>query len=197
MIEWIHEIIQQMSYVGILLLMLLENIFPPIPSEVILPYAGIMAANGDMNPVLVCFAATLGSILGALFWYYIGKWISAHTLRDFIVKHGAWLTITPKDYDKAQSLFEEHAGKSVFFGRLLPTIRTIISIPAGLTNMAMPRFLMLSTLGTFLWSTLLTNLGYSLGEAAEKYTSYINLTANIIIGAVIIWYIYRQIKWQF
>lgn len=111
--------------------MFLENVFPPIPSEVIMPAAGFAAGQGRLSLIGVIVAGTVGSVAGALFWYYVGKWIGADRLRRWAGRHGRWLTLAPKDIDRVDRWFDQHSGKAVFLGRLVPALRTLISVPAG------------------------------------------------------------------
>jgi membrane protein DedA with SNARE-associated domain len=150
MLNWITNIISSLSYWGIALLMLLENILPPIPSEVIMPLAGFTAQKGQLNLLFVILAGTVGSILGALPWYYISKLVGEQRLRQWVDRHGKWLTLSGEDIDKFQQWFNKYGGAVVFFGRLIPGVRTYISVPAGFEEMPLFAFLLYSTVGTLL-----------------------------------------------
>jgi len=156
--QWIVNTVSQSGYGGIILLMFLENIFPPIPSELIMPLAGFAAARGDLNMAGVIAAGTIGSIL----WYYAGRWVGSERLKRLAARHGRWLTVSPADIATAETWFNRHCGKTVLIGRLIPAIRTLISVPAGIARMSLGRFLLFSAIGTVLWSGLLAAAGYVL-----------------------------------
>jgi len=196
MFDQILKLLEQAGYLGIAALMFLENVFPPIPSELIMPMAGFEAARGDKSLPLVIAAGYVGSMLGALFWYYVGKWIGADRLKGWAARHGRWLTLKPKEVDRVDAWFDRHCAKAVFFGRLLPAIRTLISVPAGVFGMSLPRFLFFSSLGTLLWTGVLAGLGYILEGQYEKVSAYLNPVSNVIVGAIVILYIYRVVRWR-
>src|SRR5690606_14672747 len=148
MFDWITGFLEESGYFGIFLLMALENIFPPIPSELIMPLAGYNAARGEINPIGAVAAGTIGSIVGALPWYILGRVFGYRRLRQLAGKHGRWVTVSPDDLDKARKWFERHCGKMVLLGRLVPTFRTLISIPAGVAEMNFGRFILLTAIGT-------------------------------------------------
>lgn len=162
--QWIVKIMTSMDYWGIGLLMFLENLFPPIPSELIMPLAGFTVAKGEMKFEWAVFAGVVGTVLGALPWYYAGKLIGEPRLRHLADRYGKWLTLSGRDIDKANSWFTRHGVGAVFFCRLVPGVRTLISLPAGLNSMPLVPFLFFSTLGTTLWVGFLTFLGLKLGE---------------------------------
>ena len=151
MFDWMIELIERGGYLGIVALMFLENLFPPIPSELIMPSAGFQASQGSLSLAGVMLAGTAGSLCGALFWYAVGRYAGENRLKRWASRHGRWLTLTPEDVDRADDWFDRHNAAAVFFGRLLPTIRTLISIPAGLFEMPPGPFLLYSALGTGLW----------------------------------------------
>ena len=159
MFEFITEFMQKSGYLGVFALMALENIFPPIPSELIMPFAGFVAARGDLNVVGVLLAGTAGSVAGALPWYYAGKVYGKERLEAFADKHARWMTVTHGDIDHAMDAFERHGKKVVLLGRLIPAIRTLISVPAGLAKMSMGQFLLFSTIGSLIWTGILTGAG--------------------------------------
>jgi len=187
------DLIQQGGYLGIAVLMLAENLFPPIPSELIMPLAGFAAARGELNVVLVILFGALGSLLGVLFWYYIGKWVGGARVRRWAQRHGRWLTIAPQDVDRAEAWFRRHGGKAVFLGRLIPAIRTLISIPAGIAGMTLGPFLLFSALGTTIWTTILTMLGYLLESEYSKVADYVDPISHGVVGLLVILYLYRVI----
>jgi membrane protein DedA with SNARE-associated domain len=135
--DWITDVVEDGGYAAIFLLMLVESVFPPIPSELILPLAGFVAAQGRLDFGLVVAASTAGALAGSLLWYFGGRLLGTECLRTLAARHGRWLTISPDDLDTAQKWFERHCGKAVFFGRLVPAVRTLISVPPGIIGMAL------------------------------------------------------------
>ena len=196
MFEWTLAIIESGGYVGIFLLMVLENIFPPIPSELVIPLAGFAAAKGDLNIVGVVFATTLGGIVGALPWYFVGRLYGLRRLKALSLRFGRLLTLTPSDIDSAQQWFNKHGNLAVFFGRLMPTIRTLISVPAGIAHMPFVPFVIYSALGTFIWNCLLLFAGYVLESQYEKLSGPIDILSNVIIALLISVYIYRVLTYK-
>ena len=191
MFDWITGLVQSTGYFGIAALMLAENIFPPIPSELIMPLAGFVASQGELDPFLVVLAGTVGSVLGALPWYYAGYWLGEERVCRFAARHGRWLTLDDKDVGKAIRWFQRHGTKAVLFGRLVPTVRTLISVPAGLARMPMGRFLFYSSIGTVVWTGALAASGYLLGQEYRTVSHYLDLVSQIIIGVIVIVYVYR------
>ena len=196
MFDWITGLVEQTGYLGIALLMLAENVFPPIPSELIMPMAGFTAARGKLSMVGVVVAGTAGSLAGALLWYYIGRWIGLERLKRWAAKHGRWLTISPEEVDEAAAWFNRHCGKAVLVGRLIPAVRTLISVPAGVAGMALMRFLTYSALGTALWTALLATAGYLLEDQYQKVGDYLNPVSNVILGLIVLGYLYRVITFR-
>lgn len=196
MFDWIIELIRNGGYLGIALLMLLENLFPPIPSELIMPSAGYQVAQGQLSLLGVILAGSAGSLLGATFWYAVGRIAGEDRLKRWASRHGRWLTLTPKDIDKADDWFDRYNVWAVSLGRLLPTVRTLISIPAGLFEMRTVPFLLCSGLGTTLWTTALAVAGYSLGDNYHDVAEYLNPVANVIVGIAVLAYLYRVVTWR-
>lgn len=189
----------QFGYVGIALLIAIENIFPPIPSEVILTFGGFMTTKSNMNIWLVSLFATIGSAAGAVVLYYIGRLVTPERLERFIEKWGFILQLKTQDIKKAENWFHQRGSLTVFFCRFIPIVRSLISIPAGMTKMKMSRFLLYTGLGTAIWNIVLVNLGAFAGEKWNKIADYINtysyavfiLLAGICIG-IIIWLLYHR-----
>jgi membrane protein DedA with SNARE-associated domain len=198
MLDWITNTITSLGYIGIALLMLLENIFPPLPSEVIMPLAGFTVQQGKLTLPLVILAGTIGSVLGALPWYYAGKLIGERRLRQWIDKHGKWLTLSGSDIDKSKQWFRKYGGAVVFFGRLIPAIRTYISIPAGFEEMSLLPFLLYSTVGTLVWVGLLGYAGFVLGQNYQLVKQFLSPISLIVLVVLLIafgvWFIRRQRK---
>lgn len=177
-------------------LMLLENIFPPIPSELIMPLAGFNAARGGTPLWLAMLAGGVGSTLGAWFWYGVGHAYGAARLHRLVARHGRWLTLTPSELTRAQGWFARHGGAAVFFGRFLPTIRTLISVPAGLAHMPTGRFLIYTAIGSFIWSGGLALAGYLLENGYEAVSAWIDPLSTVIVLGIVAAYVWRVIRWK-
>lgn len=196
MFDWIVNLLGEAGYLGIAALMFLENLFPPIPSELIMPMAGFQAARGEKSLPLVLLAGYAGSMLGALFWYYVGKWMGAARLKNWAGRHGRWLTLGPGDIDKADAWFDRHSASAVFLGRLLPALRTLISIPAGIFGMGLPRFLLFTSAGTLLWTGFLTGAGFVLERQYERVEAWLNPVSTGIVMLIVAIYLYRVATWR-
>ncbi len=197
MFDKIVEIVSSLGYVGVFLLMLLENIFPPIPSELIMPLAGFVAARGDLNFIAVILVGTAGSVVGALPWYYAGAKLGQKRMKHLAERWGHWLTLSPEDVDKASDWFGRHGKAAVFFGRLIPAVRTLISVPAGIAGMSMPLFLLYSTLGSLIWTALLALAGYLLESQYEKVSQYMDPISTGVVVLMVLYYLYRLIRQRF
>jgi membrane protein DedA with SNARE-associated domain len=184
------------GYLAIALLMFLENIFPPIPSEVIMPLAGVAAANGHLSLAGVILAGSLGSLAGAWAWYGVGRWIGTEGLKAWSGRHGRWLTLTPRDVETADRWFDRHGTIAVLVGRLIPTVRTLISVPAGMSEMPQGRFLVFSAIGTVAWTALLALLGNWLGAAPEAIQAWIDPLSFAVLGIAAAVYIYRVVTFR-
>jgi membrane protein DedA with SNARE-associated domain len=198
MLEWIVNTINSLGYWGIALLMLLENLFPPIPSELIMPLAGFTArATPDkLNILGVFFAGLLGSVMGALAWYYPGKFLGEKRLKALADRYGKWLTISSQDITKAKRWFDRQGSKAVFVGRLVPGVRTLISVPAGISNMSLLPFLFYTTLGSAAWVGLLTYSGYVLGSQYELVDKYLAPVSKIVLGGIVLAFVVWVFKRQ-
>ena len=185
-----------LGYLGIGLLMFLENLFPPIPSELIMPLAGFTIAQGKMEFIPVILAGVLGTMLGALPWYYVGKLVGEENLKRLANKYGKWISVSSRDIEKVDNWFDKHGEKAVFFGRLVPGIRTLISLPAGLSEMPLVPFLLYSTIGTLLWVGLLTYCGYLLGSQYYILEEYIGPISKIVfvvlLVALVVWILKKK-----
>jgi membrane protein DedA with SNARE-associated domain len=198
MAEWITNTMNSLGYVGIGLLMFLENLFPPIPSELIMPLAGFTVFQGKMQFFPAVLAGVLGTVLGALPWYYAGKLLGEERLKALADRYGKWLSISSKDIDRADDWFDRYNAKAVFFCRLVPGVRTLISLPAGISGMPMVPFLIYSTLGTTLWVSLLTYAGYALGQNYHLVDEYIGPLSKVVlcilIAGFVIWVVKKNWK---
>ena len=191
MFDWITALVRQTGYLGIAFLMLAENVFPPIPSELIMPLAGFTAARGHLSLVLVIAAGTLGSLAGVSLWYWVGVRLGADRLRRLARRHGRWLTLSPADVDRAEGWFDRHGGAAVLLGRLVPTVRTLISVPAGVSGMPFWRFLAYSAVGTLAWTALLALAGYWLEASYDRVADVVGPVSNVLVGLLVAGYLYR------
>ncbi|WP_072384096.1 DedA family protein [Novosphingobium sp. NDB2Meth1] len=191
MYDAIVVLISKLGGLGVFLLMFGENLFPPVPSEVILPLAGYTAAQGRGSLPVVIMAGTLGSVAGATLWYYVGRWIGIERLKRFAADHGRWLTLTPEEIDRVDKWFDRYGRWAVLFGRLLPGIRTLISVPAGVTGMALGPFLAWTTIGSAAWTAMLAIAGYELGERYGQIATIVEPVSNAVLALAGIWYLWR------
>lgn len=180
---WVLVMMDKLGLLGITLMMFLENVFPPIPSELIMPAAGFAAAQGRLGLLAVIVAGTLGSVLGALPLYYFGTVFDQQRLVSLTTKYGKYFLVVPDDVINAQAWFDKYGKAVIFFGRMIPAIRSLISIPAGMSRMPMLPFLLLTTLGSAIWTTLLAYAGFALGVNYAKVEQFI---APISKGVVIV-----------
>ena len=191
MSDWIVRLIEQSGYLGVAFLMFLETVFPPIPSEVIMSVAGVAAGQGKMHYGWVVAAGTAGAMLGNILWYLAARALGIQRLEPIIRRWGRWITMSWAEVKKAERWFAEHGTFFVFVGRLLPTVRSLVSIPAGLLKMSFKRFLLASTLGTAAWTAMLAGAGYKLGEKYTDIEKFLGPAANAILVVLVIGYIYR------
>jgi membrane protein DedA with SNARE-associated domain len=196
MSEWVIKLIEQTGYVGVFLLMFLETVFPPVPSEVIMPIAGLGAARGQMTLWGVILSGTAGAMFGNFFWYLLARVIGIDRFRPFIERHGRWLTLDWYDVEKAERLFGRFGGVVVGGGRMLPTIRSVVSIPAGLLQMRLKTFLLWSSLGTAAWSSALALAGYLLGQQFGDIEKVVGPLSVAVIALIVAAYIWRQLTWR-
>jgi membrane protein DedA with SNARE-associated domain len=191
MTEWITDAIAQLGYLGIAGLMFLENLFPPIPSELIMPLAGFTAADGRLNLYGVIAAGTLGTLVGAIFWYAVARRLGEEGLKRWTDRHGRWITLSRADVERIDAWFDRHGGWAVALGHLVPGVRTFISVPAGVFGMGFWRFVILTTIGGGVWTALLAVAGYLLGSEYEQVERYIGPVSTTMLLAIAAWYIYR------
>ena len=190
---------EQFGYLGVAFLIMIENLFPPIPSEVILTFGGFMTTTTELNIPLMIVAATIGAVVGAAILYGIGTLLDVERLDKIVDKYGNILRITHADIHKADSWFDRYGFWTVFFCRFVPLIRSLISLPAGMANMNFGLFLLFTTVGTVIWNTVLIYLGAAVGSQWETIVHYMDIYSNdayVILGiigiAVIIWYIRKR-----
>jgi len=188
--EAIIQIMNNFGYLGVFFLITVENIFPPIPSEVILLFGGFMTTMSKMNIIGVIIASTLGSVIGGIILYYIGKILNKERLKKIIRgKIGKILRLKEKDIDKADDWFDKKGNKTVFFCRFVPILRSLISIPAGMSEMEMPKFLIYTTIGSAIWNTVLTITGSIVGENWESIVDIMDKYSHLTLLVLIIIFI--------
>lgn len=196
--ETIIDLIGQHGYLGVASLIAIENIFPPIPSEIILTFAGFMTLSSNLEPVGLILSATVGATIGALILYSIGRFLSTDRLnRFFASKYGSWLGLKPVHIEKATEFFVKYDNRAVFLGRFVPIVRSLISIPAGITKYKLRFFIPLTFFGTLIWNTALIYLGAFAGNAWAKVAATVDIFATLV-GIVLIilsfFGIYKLIK---
>lgn len=194
MAGWVMRMIQAGGPFGIAFLMFVENVFPPIPSELIMPLAGFMASQKKLSFLGVVLAGTIGSVLGALPLYWLGRKVGEERLKELADRHGRWLTISCRDVERAKDWFDRHGSAAVFFCRLVPGIRSLISLPAGVARMNLAAFLAWTTVGSAIWTALLAWLGYFLGGRFKVVEQYLDPAANVVFGAIVVLYVWRVIR---
>lgn len=191
MSDWVVRLIEQSGYLGVAFLMFLETMFPPIPSEVIMPVAGMSAAQGRLNFAGVVAAGTAGAMLGNVFWYLAARALGVDRLRPFIARYGRWLTVNWRDVERADRWFGLHGTAVVLIGRVIPTLRSLISVPAGLLHMRFRNFVIASTLGTAVWTAILAGAGYKLQQNVAGIAESIGPISNAVLIVLAAGYIWR------
>lgn len=183
-------IMNKYGYIGISLLILIENIFPPIPSELILTFGGFMTIESNMTILGVIIASTIGSVVGAIILYYLGMILNKERLIKIVKsKYGKLLRIKPKDIESADHWFDTKGNKTVFFCRFIPIVRSLISIPAGMSEMAMPKFLIYTIAGSLIWNSVLTIIGAKVGDNWESILGIFDRFSNIVLILLIVIFI--------
>ncbi|MDQ3130857.1 MAG: DedA family protein [Acidobacteriota bacterium] len=188
------SLINSGGYFGIVFLMFVENVFPPIPSEFIMPLAGFMVTQGKFSLVGIIIAGTLGSVIGALPLYYLGSRLGEERLKDFADRHGKWLTLSREDVEKSQKWFDKYGAWAVFFCRLVPGIRSFISIPAGVNRMNLLSFLFFTILGSAIWTSFLAYAGYFLASNFREIEKYLDVVSYLVFGSIITLYLWRVLR---
>lgn len=192
--DWTVSLMEVIGPVGAGIAIALENLFPPLPSEVILPMAGLAAGRGNFTLFEALFWTTAGSVVGAFLLYGIGAWLGIHRLRAIATKVPL---LHPEDIDRTVTWFNKHGGKAVFFGRMLPIFRSLISIPAGIVRMPLWKFGLLTTAGSLIWNTIFVGAGYLLGEAwplVERYADVLQYIVIAVVAAGVAWFLYARIR---
>jgi membrane protein DedA with SNARE-associated domain len=191
--SWVMHLIEQSGYLGVGFLMFLETVFPPIPSEVVMPVAGVTAARGKLELSLVILSGSAGAMLGNLFWYFAARALGYDRLKPFVRKHGKWLTVNWREVQRAHDWMDRHGVAFVLLGRLVPTVRSLVSIPAGLLEMRFRTFFVASSLGTIAWTALLAGAGFRLRSDFEQVDQFVAPVSNAVLAAIVILYVWRLI----
>jgi len=196
MTDFILEWIARGGYLGIVALMALENIFPPIPSEVIMGLGGMAVARGQMQLGWLLLAGTVGSVIGNYVWYALGRKFGYRGLKPFVDRWGRWLTVDWQDVEAITRFFHDRGGWVIFVFRFMPSFRTIISLPAGMAKMPRWRFLVATSAGTTIWNIILAGAGILLDRNFEQLDRYIGPLAIATMVAVLGYYAYRVVTWK-
>ncbi|MGG0738724.1 DedA family protein [Niallia taxi] len=198
--NWITNTMEEFGYIGILLLITIENIFPPIPSEIILTFGGFMTTYTDMTVFGVVAVSTVGSVLGAVILYWIGTLLNMEKIESIVDRWGHIIRLTKEDVHKANGWFDKYGYWTVFFCRFIPLIRSLISLPAGMAKMNFGIFLVLTTLGTLIWNYVLIRIGAAVGSSWESIVEYMDIYSNIIYVVIalaiivfLFWYIRKRL----
>jgi membrane protein DedA with SNARE-associated domain len=192
--DWVVGLMETLGAPGAGLAVAIENLFPPIPSEIILPLAGFAASRGDLNLVAAIVFTTLGSLLGAMALYGIGAWLGIDRIK-WIAKKLPLVDVS--DVDKTEAWFQKHGSKAVFFGRMLPIFRSLISIPAGIERMHLGKFALLTTAGSLIWNTIFIMAGFWLGEQWHVVEEYADILKYVVIAGVVAavgWFVFSRVR---
>ncbi len=193
--DWVTEVIDDLGYIGVALLVALENLFPPIPSEIVLPFAGFVARDGGATLWGMILAATIGSLAGALTLYGIAAWIGPERLHRFLLRYGKWFRLTPADIAKSERWFDRRAVVAVLIGRCVPLIRSLVSIPAGFRRMPLAPFVLYTTIGSLVWNTALIGAGYLLRDNWHDVEPWLDTFQYVVIAAIlagVAWYVWSH-----
>lgn len=182
--DWITNFMEQFGYLGIMLMIALENVFPPIPSEVVLTFGGFMTTYSSLSPLGVILFSTFGSLIGAIILYFIGRLLGVERLERIIDRYGKILRVKKEDIYRADAWFDKHGNLAVFICRMIPLIRSLISIPAGMSGMKLTPFLLFTTLGTIIWNTILVSLGVAVGDNWEEIVAFMDVYSNIAYALI-------------
>jgi len=194
LLDWSVSLMDVIGPAGAGLAIALENLFPPLPSEVVLPMAGLAASKGSFSLLEALAWTTAGSIVGAFLLYGLGAWLGVDRLRRIAARVPL---LHPEDIDRTVGWFQRHGGKAVFFGRMIPIFRSLISIPAGVTRMPLWRFGLLTALGSLIWNTVFVMAGYLLGESWHVVEQYVDVLQYIVIAVVVVavaWFVFARTR---
>ena len=182
---WVQDVIESLGYLGVALLVIAENLFPPIPSEIVLPFAGFVARRGDGSVVVMVLAATVGSVVGALILYAIAAAIGPERIHSFVVRFGKWFGVKESDMVRAEEWFDRRSNAAVLIGRCVPLIRSLVSIPAGFRRMNFARFALLTAIGSAVWNIALIGAGAALGDQWDRVGDYVGIFQWVVITALV------------
>jgi membrane protein DedA with SNARE-associated domain len=194
--DWVVDVIDAIGYLGVAFLVALESVFPPIPSEIVLPAAGFAANDGSANVVVMVVAATLGSLVGAWVLYAIAAAVGPLRLRRFTLRHGRWFGVRGRDLDRAESWFDDHSSTAVLVCRCVPLVRSLVSIPAGFRRMDPVRFTVFTILGSLIWNTALVGAGYVLGDNWGRVAEYVDVLQYVVVAAFVVfigWWVWTRL----
>ncbi|MHC0039573.1 DedA family protein [Pseudoneobacillus sp. C159] len=194
---WITEIISDYGYIGVFLIIVLENLFPPIPSELVLSFSGFMTTRTDLTITGIILSSTTGSVIGAMILFWIGSILDVKRIEKIVERWGDVLRLKQADIQKADAWFDKYDVWTVFFCRMIPLLRSIISIPAGMASMNFSLFLFLTLIGTLIWNTILVCVGAMLGESWQQIIGFMQVYSNIIyviFGVGGIWFLFYYVK---
>lgn len=194
--EFMNDLVAVLGYPGLSLVMLIENVIPPIPSEFVLPFAGFLVAEGRMNLPLVLLFTTGGAFVGTTAFYYLGRWLGDARVRAFIGRFGRWVLLHEADYDEALAFFRRHDSKVVFWARFIPGLRSLISLPAGVAGMSLRRFTVFTLLGTLIWNAVLVTAGMLLGQRWDAVLSVVDRLESllwVLLGLFVVgWFVWQR-----
>ena len=183
--DWVADVVDSIGEVGVGVLIAVENLFPPIPSEVILPLAGFRAEEGELNVVLAWVAATIGALVGAVILYGLGAVVGYDRLHELAGKR--WFVVLgQKDLERGDRFFDEHGGKIVLIGRCIPLVRSVVSVPAGQSGMPLPRFLVYTAIGSGIWNAVFIAAGWVLGDNYEKVEGWVQPISYAVVAALVV-----------
>jgi len=195
--QWVQDVIESLGYLGVALLVIAENLFPPIPSEIVLPFAGFVARRGDGSVVVMVLASTVGSVVGALVLYAIAAAIGPERIHAFVVRFGRWFGVKESDMVRAEQWFDRRSNAAVLVGRCVPLIRSLVSIPAGFRRMRFVPFVVLTAVGSAVWNVALIGAGAALGDQWDVVGDYVGILqwlVIVVIMAVVIRFAVQRIQ---
>ena len=184
--QWVQDVIESLGYLGVALLVIAENLFPPIPSEIVLPFAGFVARRGDGSVVVMVVASTVGSVVGALVLYAIAAAIGPERIHAFVVRFGKWFGVKESDMVRAEEWFDRRSNVAVLVGRCVPLIRSLVSIPAGFRRMRFVPFVVLTAVGSAVWNVALIGAGAALGDQWDVVGDYVGIFQWIVILVIVV-----------
>ncbi|TVV77240.1 DedA family protein [Sphingomonas solaris] len=196
MADFVREWIEGAGYLGVAFLMFLETVFPPIPSEVIMSLSGLQAQRGTMTLWGAIVAGTIGAMLGNIVWYVVARWLGIDRFRPLVERFGRVLTLDWREVERADHFFDRYDRFFVCFGRMMPTIRSLVSVPAGLFGMKPLPFILWSTLGTAGWTSALAIAGYALGANWKDVDKYLGPLSTGVVVLLLAWYLFRVVTWK-